>query len=228
MKQALILQSIVLLVGLFAQATQAYEPLVLGVPEFKPYTYTERGQIKGSAIKTVTHAFKRSGAGLELKSFANYSALLKALKRDEIQGFFLASKNLERDRYAEFSKQVTVNNWTWFTLVNRGINTKSTDFPQNAVVGTIAKTNTFRWLTRNGYQVVSAQIGELPGLLMNKRVDAVFAAEAVFEQTCREQSVALSLFKKDIQKGKPFGIYVSKTYLKRNPGFMEALNSAIP
>ena len=153
---------------LLCSQLQAYEPIVLGVPDFRPYTYQQKGHIIGSAIEPVSNALQATGVNFKIRLYGNYSLLLKALRKDDIQGFFLASQNRERDKYAVFSKPVTFNNWTWFVLQDSDANIGSHDFKLKSRVATIAKTNTFRWLTRSGYQVVSSSIDDLPNLLINK------------------------------------------------------------
>jgi len=206
---------------------QAYEPMVLGVPDFRPYTYQQKGHIIGSAIDPVSHALQASGVNFKIRLYANYSLLLKALRKDEIHGFFLASQNLERDKYAVFSKPVTSNNWTWFVLKGSASKVGSHDFKLTSTVATIAKTNTFRWLTRSGYRVVPSGINDLPNLLINKKVDAVFAAQAVFETRIRSLAIHPKTFVKTIEIKKPFAIYISKSYLENNEGMMEVLNGNI-
>lgn len=205
----------------------AAQPMVLGVPNFKPYSYLSNQQIIGSAINPVTQALNDSHIKPTIRLYANYSLLLKALRKDEIQGFFLASKNLERDKYAVFSKPITFNNWTWFTLKNAPFNLNGHQLKLKGTVGTIMKTNTYRWLSRAGYQVISSSVEDLPNLLINKKVDAVFAAQAVFEIRARELNIRRSFFIKKIEQKKPFAIYISKRFLEEHEGFMERLNGNI-
>mgnify|MGYP000411229066 FL=1 len=174
---------------LLANPTKAFEPMVLGVPNFKPYSFQEHNKLVGSAIIPVSLALKGSQVKFTLRLYDNYSLLLKALRKDEIQGFFLASKNLERDKYAVFSKPVTFNNWSWFVLNKSDVDVSDRDFKINSKVATVGKTNTYRWLTRSGFQVLSSDINNLPNLLITKQVDAVFVAQAVFES--RMKSLAI-------------------------------------
>ena len=205
----------------------AYDDMVLGVPDFKPYTHIENNKITGSALPPIKSALTSLGVDAKIKLFPTYTDLLRALKRGDIQGFFLASQNPERDNHAQFSKPITINNWTWFTLKERELDISNPKFKRHSRVGTIEKTNTFRWLTRNGYQVRASQIQRLPSLLITGKVDAVFAAEAVFEKSCEELSINTYLFDKTVESGKPFSIYIAHTYLKENKGFMEDLNRYI-
>ncbi len=205
----------------------AAQPMVLGVPNFKPYSYLSNQQVIGSAINPVTQALNDSHIEPTIRLYANYSLLLKALRKDEIQGFFLASQNLERDKYAVFSKPVTFNNWTWFALKNAPFAFNDPQLKLKGTVGTITKTNTYRWLSRSGYQVISSSVESLPNLLMNKKVDAVFSAQAVFEIRARELNIGRGTFIKKIESKKPFAIYISKRFLAENEGFMTRLNKNI-
>lgn len=210
-----------------AQFSYGYDGIVLGVPNFKPYTYLDRGKITGSAIVPVKQALDDLDVPVTLRLYPTYTDLIKAIKRNEIQGFFLASQNEERDRYAQFSKPVTINNWAWFTLKEPKYPLGSDNFSHHALIGTIQKTNTFRWLVRNGYQAHGDLASKLPTLLMNRKLDAVFAAEAVFEKSSKESGISLRIFEKKVERGKPFGMYISRQYLKKNKGFMKKLDQYI-
>lgn len=220
----LALSSIVFLIP----SSHAFEPILLGIPNFKPYTYTVNDTIKGSAVSDVKAIFKGIDTTLTIKQYNNYSLLLKALKKSEIDGFFLATQNSERDRYAVFSKTVEYNNWTWFTLKQSDITPDNSDFKYQSIIGTIGKTNTFRWLSRNGYQVKTDSAEELLTALLNKQIHAAFLAERVFENTYKEAGLSANTFNRYIEIKRPFSIYISKKYLSTNPSFMDTLNSNIP
>lgn len=215
-------------VFIFATTAHSFEPITLGVPHFKPYTYTENNQVTGLAANKIRNIFKGIPAELTLKQYLNYSLLLKALKRGDIDGFFLASENSERNRYADFSKPIEYNNWTWFTLRESSNTPNHHDFKYHSIIGTIGKTNTFRWLSRNSYQVQSYNANELLAALQNKQINAAFLAEKVFEYTYMQAGIAPSTFKKHIEIKRPFGIYIAKKYLQKNHNFMSQLNAAIP
>lgn len=222
------LVGILCFIALFPASVHSFEPIILGIPHFKPYTFTENKQAKGIGVEKIQTIFKHIPSNLSIKQYLNYSLLLKALKRGDIDGFFLASENSERNRYAIFSKPVEYNNWTWFTL-QKSTNTPSNDeFKYHSIIGTIGKTNTFRWLSRDGYQVKSYNASDLVAALQNKEVDAAFLAEKVFEYTYEQAGINPKVFEKQVEIQRPFGIYISKQYIRANPNFMDALNAAIP
>ena len=213
---------------LFTTSAHSFEPIILGMPHFKPYLYTENNRPKGIAVSKIQSVFDNIPVTLSIRSYRNYSLLLKALKRGDIDGFFLATKNSERSRYAIFSKAVEYNNWAWFTLRNRLNPANNDDFKYQSIIGTIGKTNTFRWLSRNGYQVQSFNADELLSALKNKKIHAVFLAQKVFEYTYTQAGMSSLEFRKYIEVKRPFGIYISKDYIRNNANFMNILNEAIP
>ncbi|GAA6135194.1 hypothetical protein NBRC116188_19840 [Oceaniserpentilla sp. 4NH20-0058] len=207
---------------------QNFDAMVFGVPNFKPYTYRENGEIKGEAIEKITTVLAQLPVTYKLRLYDNYTLLIKALKRDEIQGFFLATKNPERDKYAVFSKPIDFNNWAWFTLANTSNNVHESDFKLSAIVGTVKNTNTYRWLVRHGYRTQGHSRNEIPNLLLQQSIHAGFLAEKVFEDTCIEQGINPTRFNKRIEKKREFSIYVSKHYLNENADFINQLNQHIP
>ncbi len=216
-----------LLLMLLSRPALSYENMVFGVPNFAPYTHKENDKITGLAVKPVTQVLDTMGVSYTLRMFDNFSLLFKALRRNEVQGLFLASKNIERDRIAVFSKPVMINNWVWFQTIPPSFRVSSKRFKQNAKIATIEKTNTFRWLSRQGFQAHGTQAHLLPRLLMDKKVDSVFSAQVVFERHAQQQNIHMRSYMKTIESKKPFGIYINKRYLLKNEGFMEALNALI-
>ncbi len=207
---------------------QTFDPLVLGIPNFKPYTYSDSGKPAGHAVTKVHDILKHLPVTYEIQAFENYSQLIKALKKDRIQGFFLATQNAERDKYAILAKPIDYNNWTWFTLNSSDWDPQENNFRINAQIGTIGKTNTYRWLIRNGYRVTSLKREALPKALLEGQVDAVFLAQGVFADVSLEQGINLNTLRQTINKTRPFSIYISKRYLQKNADFLEQLNAHIP
>jgi len=64
-------------------------------------------------------------------------------------------------------------------------------------------------------------------MLKLNRINVVFLAEAVFFDLIHKSGEKKKSYKKVLQQKKPFGIYISKEYLLKNPGIMENINAAI-
>ena len=219
-----------LLLTSFSFPSQAEAPINFVVPSFKPYTYEKNGKIKGIGIQLIKKIMESANISYSVRIVPNYGRALTETKQGRADGFFLASKNSERDSVAIFSKPVTTNRWSWFLPSNSKLNPDSTDFKKSAKIGTQVNTNTHKWLKKNGYTITAkpSNINVLPEMVFQRsRADAVFLAEAVFIDTAEKNNLAPERYKQVVQIEKPFGIYISKNYLSNNPEVMKKINIAI-
>lgn len=203
------------------------EVLVLGIPLLKPFTYLEDGKIQGSMIKPVEKALNDSGIPFKFRFLENYSLLLKSIRSQKVHGFFVATKNIERDRYGHFSKPFIIDKYSWFILNDAQYAFGEDDFIYKAKIGAVSNTNSFRLATRRGYQVYSQPSELLAHNFINKNIDAVFAAHIPFEFQLEQMAVSKKQYRTITDSIRPFGMYISKEYVARNPGTMEKLNSNI-
>lgn len=204
-------------------------PLRLLFPVFKPYTYLENGYPVGIGIRAVNAIMVSLNQPVTLKSSPNYGRAVKEVRAGRADGFFLASRNNERDAIADFSAPVVTNNWSWFLNADSDWTVASAEFIQKAKVGTFLHANTHKWLIKRNFQNIDARnnITHLPELLSEKRLDAVFLAEAVFWDEVDESKIPREKFRHFVAIAKPFGIYISKDWVQDHPGFMTRLNKAI-
>ncbi|MBN2429697.1 MAG: transporter substrate-binding domain-containing protein [Deltaproteobacteria bacterium] len=203
--------------------------IILAVPKFEPYTNIENEEIQGRGGTLVKIVLDNMEIRYSLKQVPNYGRAFKETENGRADGFFLATQNKERDNIAVFSEPVLFNRWSWFFTADRYMDPWTPNFKTTALVGTALHTNTQLWLEKNGYQRINPilKFKKLPLLLTNKRLDAVFLSESVFLNSVSEAKLSSSRFKMKLQEEKPFGIYISKKFLKKNPGFMKQLNEAI-
>lgn len=214
---------------LFAVLTSAsaQEVMILGIPELAPFTYLDGTEIKGDAIDPVKRILEKSNIPYQLVYLENYSKLLKAVRKQTIHGFFLATKNVERDKYAEFSKPIIMDSYSWFILNQAPYELHSNEFKLNAKVGAVNRTNSFRLATRRGYQVYGQPSPLLAQQFINQTIDAVFATQSPFEYQLNQLNFPKSRYRIEFESERPFGIYVSKTYLRRHPNTMSLINQHI-
>ncbi len=215
--------------SLVLSALVSANPLTLMVPDFKPFTYYEGGQFKGIGVDEVREIMEAVGVPYELVLAPNYKRAVQELKTNGVDGIFLASENDERNQVAEFSEPVMQNRWSWFLLKDTELFPGNFIFQKNAVIASQKGTNTHKWLLSGDYNVGIApvDVAQLPRMLAAKRVDAVFLAERVFLESCREQGISPDQFVQIVQVDKPFGIYINKQFLKSSPDFMKRLNTSI-
>lgn len=200
------------------------------VPEYNPYTYTDaQGNFKGVGVEMFIEVMKELAANYTytLKAVPNHARALEEVTAGRADGFFLASKNAQRDAVAVFSESCMLNRWCWYLLADSTMDPKDPNFKNVARVGTLINTNIQIWLQERNYKITSTPDDEkvIPQILKLKRADAFLMAELVFWAGVKEEEK--KDFKQVVELEQPFGMYISKEFLSKNPGFMESLNAAI-
>ncbi len=87
------------------------EVLKLGVVDFPPYEYRTKNNIDGMSVEIVKHIFKKMNKPFSFM-FLPWSRALLYLKNGEIDGLFDIIKKAEREKYADYSKVVLMNEYT--------------------------------------------------------------------------------------------------------------------
>jgi len=84
------------------------------------------------------------------------------------------------------------------------------------------------WLKENGYNVKAEppDTEALFKMLLYKRVDAILANNFVAEEIIKKENLAGRL-KSAIQQDQPLGVYFSKAFLAKNPGFLDEFNAGV-
>jgi polar amino acid transport system substrate-binding protein len=221
-------QWLILLVILnFTVPSVAQERLRLGVPQLKPFTYLENASIKGTAIGPVKQALTDSHIQYEWVFIENYSLLLKALRNGSIDGYFIATQNAERDKYADFSKPIFIDHYSWFILDNSPYDLSSSEFKMEGKIGAIDKTNSHRSMIRRGFQVYGKPPAVLAQQFIDGTLDAIFASEGAFTYQLDALNFPKELYSVVRESERSFGIYISKKYLNQFPDTLTKINQHI-
>ncbi|MBN3493792.1 transporter substrate-binding domain-containing protein [Vibrio neptunius] len=194
------------------------------LPSFPPYTYMHDGKPSGVGIEAVVPILDKMGVKYTIQIGSNHGRALQQLIHDKSDGFFMASKNAERDKHAVFSKPILVNKWVWVTMKGANIDVKKAS--SSIRTASLLNTNTEKWLKKNNYRVATSanNVDSLVKLLGAKRVDAIFLSEAVLKEAVGGN---LSPYDISVEVAKDFGFYVSKSYIEKYPTFMQELNEHI-
>ncbi len=129
----------------YASVEEAPPQLRLEVPEYPPFTKLENGQPSGMGLVKVEQILKRANVNYVItRVVPNHKRALENLKNGAVDGFFLASRNEERDADAVFSDKVMYNNWVWVMLATSSLNPKDPDFRQTAKIGVILNNNHYK------------------------------------------------------------------------------------
>lgn len=203
--------------------------LIVGYPEFPPYTFTDQKQAKGLGIDLINKLAKNLKLTIKLKAIETYGNGKTRLKLGRIDALLLASKNAERDNIAVFSTPYLNNNWSWFARLGTKYDYDSSQSKRHLKIATYKGANTHQWLKDNHYNIIypTTDIQAMIRQLFTQRVDAIFLSEQVFLQALNNSKWSKNELEKHQYIQQPFGIYVSKKFLEGRPTFMKELNAQI-
>lgn len=205
------------------------EDLNLVVPEYLPFTGLVHGQPGGMGFYMVEGVLKEAGLTMKVHVVPNYSRCVSEVQSQGSDGFFLGSRNAERDGVAVMSEPLLLNNWVWVTPVTSALGPGDPDFKTKIRVGVILNTNPHVWLKDRGYTIGGTPVtgAALLAMLDARRFDIAFVPELVFKEALKDAGKKLEDYRLILQVRQPMGIYISKVYLSRHPGIMDKLNAAI-
>lgn len=194
-------------------------------PDFPPYTTIDSdGNQSGIGLDRMKPILEALGVDYSIRIGSNHGRALAELKNGRSDGFFMASRNDERDIYAVFSESIMTNRWVWVRLAGNGAKQSQAAQPGEKVAS-LLNANTNRWLMKSGYNPAhpAENIRQLVGMLDSQEVSAVLVAEEVFKAAFPNDTKYQTI----LQVEKEFGVYISKAFLEGHPQFMDKLNAAI-
>lgn len=211
-----------LLLLLVSSSSYAAYNMHFFLPNFPPYTTLKDKKPSGIGIEAVTTMLDSMGVKYTMKVSSNHGKALSELKSGNSDGFFMASKNAQRDKYAVFSNPIMQNRWVWVLKKDSKLAPKSAEFKSKEKTASLLNTNTAKWLDKNGYRMTSKGANNPKALILflnAERADAIFLAEEVFKQ----QVGNMSDYKIVVEVAKDFGAYISNDFLAKHPEFMAQL-----
>lgn len=209
---------------------EAKERLRMAMPDYPPYTYVQDGAYHGFGYEAFVSIMADMQQDFIIVPEPNYGRAVKDMQNQRVDGLFLASENSERNKVAEFSAAVSFTGWTWVWLKQRtDLDPGSISFKQQAIVSAQLNSNLHIWLVKQRYKVAGApnDVRMLFTLLNSRRVDAIMLPELTAKAMMQQEKLDSSLYSMQLEMQLPFGIYVSKAYIARNPDIMPKLNQAI-
>ncbi|WP_083652015.1 transporter substrate-binding domain-containing protein [Photobacterium proteolyticum] len=203
------------------------ERLLLVTQEWRPYQYQQDGEMKGPGIEKLKCIMKVMQQPYQI-TMTDWDRAQILVEVGEHHGFFLASQNAIRDKYADYSLPVLSQVWSWFSLSD-SIDTESMMFKEEVAVTAIFGSNKWFWLHKSGYRVEKKprQPTTLIELLLAGEVGAVLANDFVMKDAIESMGISHRAITRNIVKEKPLGVYFSKKFTKQYPLFVGEFNQAI-
>ena len=203
-------------------------PLRLTTHELPPYSFAGTGARPGGvAVNVVDCAAQAIGQPLEVGIYP--WARAQAMVRDgHADGFFAASQSPARDEFAVLSAVIAPQEWRWYFPAGSNVKPSSDKFRKEARVGSFLGGNMLSWLKENGYRVAASPLSndQMLQMLMRGRVDAILANNLVMDELLVAHGLQARI-RSELLQDKPLGVYFSKLFLERNPGFLQRFNEAV-
>ncbi len=218
------------LVGLLGWATAVgAQSLRLAAPEYMPYTGEINGAVVGVGVERVARVIERAGMSMTVHIVPNYSRCVFEVSHQIADGFFLGSRNSERDAVAVMSEPVMINRWIWVLRRNSQTDPAASTFKSQRDVGVLLNTNPHVWLKEHGYRITGTptSANSLLAMLDAGRFEAALVPELVFQYTSQQTGRESTNYRTVLHSSQAFGIYLAKDFLRDHPGALERINAAI-
>jgi polar amino acid transport system substrate-binding protein len=197
--------------------------------ELAPYSYLDEHdqRPRGIAVAVVECVLTRMEVPYRIKVTA-WARAQKLVQDGVADGFFAGSRNAERDAFAVQSATIADQQWRWYLLADNPVDPSTTRFRKRASVSSFIGANMLDWLIDNDYRVASPprDTEGLLKMLQAKRVDAILANNKVMDNLLQQQGLDNSI-RSVLLQDKPLGVYFSKTFLAKQPGFLDQFNSHV-
>lgn len=213
-----------LLFSAFLMPVTQAEPLILAMPHFPPFTYLDEwGNPAGIGYEEVSHVLKKAKIDFTVEPVPNYGRALAETRLGNVDGFFIASQNAERDAVADFSGGMMDNPWSWYHWPD-----EQGDLCQQSIA-TILNTNTHRWLQARGCPLLYPEKTpqQLVQLLLKRKIHSVFIAREVMHKALTDAGIPLNHFAEQVEVIRPVGLYLSHKVIAADPLLMPTIRQVI-
>lgn len=211
-----------------SSAVQA-QPLRLTTQQQPPYNMEDaKGRQSGLALETVVCALKHMQYPYSIQ-FLPWLRAQNMVKNGQADGFFPASQNAERDRFAILSETVAPQQWRWYLPADSTVDPTSADFRSQSTVGAYLGSNMQSWLKQTGYSIYAVPYthDQLLRVLLAGRVQAVLASDLAMQEAIAKAG-AEQRVRSVLQQDKPMGVYFSLQFLAgASPDFLPRFNTEV-
>ena len=224
-----LLRTGLLLLFLLVGREGSAQELRFAAPEYQPYTGEVQGQATGVGVAMVEEIITRAGMRMSVHIVPNYSRCVFEVSHQIADGFFLGSRNAERDAVAVLSRPVLINRWVWVTRKEASDKPAIAKSRAATSMGVMLNTNPHIWLKEHGYHITGTpNTGvSLVAMLDAGRFDKALVPELVFQYAVQQSGRNLGDYNITLHSSQAFGIYLAKDFLQRHPEALTRINQAI-
>lgn len=211
-----------LAVGLAGSAHAQSAPVLrLATQSLPPYQMLEDGSMGGLAVERVKCALDKMNVPYEFH-MTSWSRAQLGTETGRFDGFFVGSSNKNRARYAVPSSPVVSEDLAWYLPLNSDIDPNEPADALSARYSAKFATSKWRYLHRNGYNVVMRprDAASLLNMLVTGDIDAALEYELIFTHFMEERGLSEDQFRKIPFRRQDMRVHFSKTYVNANPLFL--------
>lgn len=209
-----------------AQSLSEPQPLRLATQVLPPYQMIEGDRMTGIAVRRVQCALDHLGMPYELHMTA-WSGAQLGTQTGRYDGFFVGSSNAARAKYSVPSTPVVSEDLAWYIPINSDIDPNDKADAIRARYSAEFATSKWRYLHRNGYNVVTRprNAESLLNMLLVGDIDAALEYELIFEHFMEERGLTEDQFKKIAFRRQDMSVHFSHQYVNAHPLFLERFNA---
>ncbi|STR44710.1 amino acid ABC transporter substrate-binding protein (PAAT family) [Iodobacter fluviatilis] len=214
---------------LFCMLQAQAMPVRLLTQQQPPYSNQQAdGRQSGLALETVRCVMNKLQRPVEIK-FLPWKRAQNLVELGEADGFFSASQNSERDRFATLSQAIAPQQWRWYFRTESSAKPLSEEFRLSATVGAYFGSNMLTWLKASGYRIYATPPAhdQLLKMLLAGRVAAVLASDLAMNEAIHAEHAEYKI-RSELQEDKPLGVYFGHRFLKEEPEFLTRFNAELP
>ena len=201
-------------------------PLVrLTTQNWAPYQCVTPSGVSGVAVERVRSILNKMNYRCTIEVLPWKRAQL-VVEQNHADGFFSASQNNSRDKYATISSPIAEQNWMWYFHTGKVVDVTSDEFVTNTNIGVLTGSNMSTWLKTNGFDHVfeSHNMDALVKRFSTGLLQCVLSNELVMSATLKRLNLSESDLISKLNRNKPLGVYFSKGFLQKHPGFLKEFN----
>lgn len=207
---------------------QMPSPIRLATQLLPPYQMIEDGEMTGIAIDRVRCALDGVGLPYELHMMDLTSAQLLT-ESGKMDGFFVASQNPTRARFAVPSAPVIDEALAWY--MRPGLHMDPVQVENRLSARYSAKFATNKWFNLHhlGYNVVMKprDADSLLTMLINGDIDVALEYELVFEYFMARRGIDSTRFRKLPYEDVAMSVYFARTFDRARPAFRQEFDTQL-
>ncbi|MEM1074115.1 MAG: transporter substrate-binding domain-containing protein [Pseudomonadota bacterium] len=213
-------------IGLSNSTSAELRPLKLATQVLPPYQMIQGNEMTGIAVERVKCALGALDVPYEFH-MTNWADAQLGTETGLFDGFFVGSANSARAEFSVPSTPVVSEDLAWYLPLNSEINPNDAADAVRARYSAKFATSKWRYLHRNGYNVVMRprDAASLLNMLVVGDIDAALEYELIFSHYMENRGLNEAQFQKIEFRRQDMSVHFSKTYLNANPLFLKNFNA---